>query len=172
MMKFHLQKDLDKLHTLKVGDRVLLSGEIYTARDAAHKIIYENKINGKDVIDLKDKAIYYAGPCPAKKGEVIGSVGPTTSSRMDSYTPTLLDSGLKIMVGKGKRSEEVIESLIKNKAIYFVAIGGAGALYASKVKSCELYMFPELLAEAVYKLTVKDFPAVVAIDQSGECIYK
>jgi fumarate hydratase subunit beta len=147
---------------LKAGDEVLINGTLYTARDAAHK-------KGLP-LDLKGQAIYYVGPTPAKKGKVIGSAGPTTSSRMDKYTPVMLKKGLAAMIGKGKRSPEVISAIIKNRAVYFAAIGGAGAYLSKKIVSSEVVAYPELGTEAVRRIEVRDFPAVVAIDPKGRMI--
>lgn len=160
------------LEELKAGDAVLLSGTIYTARDAAHKRIVELIQEGKELpIDLQNASIYYVGPTPNKEGQVIGSAGPTTSSRMDAYTPLLLDRGLKVMVGKGKRSDAVKESIVKNKAIYFVACGGAGALLSHAIIKSEVIAFDDLLSEAIRKLEIKDFPCFVGIDIRGNDIY-
>ncbi len=162
----------EDLESLKAGDAVLLSGTIYTARDAAHKRIAELIQEGKELpIDLQNASIYYVGPTPNKEGQVIGSAGPTTSSRMDAYTPLLLDRGLKVMIGKGKRSNQVKESMIQNKAIYFVACGGAGALLSHAIIKSEVIAFEDLLSEAIRKLEVKDFPCFVGIDISGNDIY-
>ncbi len=156
---------------LKAGDKVLLSGTIYTARDMAHKRLVEViKKKGKP-FDLRDQIIYYTGPTPAKEGEIIGSCGPTTSSRMDKYTPALLDAGLGGVVGKGQRSAEVISALRKCKSVYFAAIGGAGALLSTKVKNAKVVAYEDLGCEAIYKLEVRDFPVVVAVDTKGRSIY-
>ena len=156
---------------LKAGDSLLLSGVLYTARDAAHKRMCENFEKGIDFpIDLKDKAIYYAGPCPTKPGDVIGSCGPTTSGRMDKYTPMLLDNGLKIMIGKGNRNNAVKEAIIRNGAVYLGAVGGCGALIASCIKEAEVIAYDDLGTEAIRKLTVEDFPCTVLFDSSG-CDY-
>jgi len=163
----------EALSQLKVGQQVLLSGTIYTARDAAHKKLVAAMQNGEDVdFDPKDKIIYYAGPCPAKPGSPIGPVGPTTSGRMDSFTPYLLDNGLKAMIGKGYRSPAVKESLVKNGAVYFAAIGGAAAVIMKCVKEVELVAFEELGPEAIRKLTVEKMPLVVALDSHGGDIYE
>jgi len=162
----------ETIHSLKVGDKVYLTGVIYTARDQAHKRIIETIERGETPpFPLADNIIFYVGPTPPKPNEVIGSAGPTTSYRMDSYTPYLLDRGLKGMIGKGERSQEVIESIIKNKAIYFVAIGGAGALLSASIEQAELLAYPDLGPEAVYKLTVKRFPCYVGIDSLGNNIF-
>ncbi len=160
------------LEELKAGDAVLLSGTIYTARDAAHKRLVELMQEGKELpIDLQNASIYYVGPTPNKEGQVIGSAGPTTSSRMDAYTPLLLERGLKVMVGKGKRNDAVKESIVKNKAIYFVACGGAGALLSHAIIKSEVIAFDDLLSEAIRKLEIKDFPCFVGIDIRGNDIY-
>jgi fumarate hydratase subunit beta len=164
--------NVEQFSDLKAGDKVLLSGIIYTARDAAHKRLIDLLNKGEELpFDIKDKVIYYAGPAPAKPGRVIGSIGPTTSYRMNAYAPRLLDNGLKAMIGKGTMSLEVKEALKKNKAVYFVAIGGAGALLSEKIISCEPIAFEDLGPEAIYKLEVKDFPVIVGIDSIGNSIY-
>jgi len=158
--------------SLRAGDNVLISGYIYTARDAAHAKMVEMLEMGEPLpFDIKNQVIYYVGPTPAKPGQVIGSCGPTTSSRMDKYSPRLLDLGLLGMIGKGNRKEPVIESIKKNGCVYMVAIGGAGALIAKSVKKVEPIAFPELGAEAIVKLYVEDFPAIVAIDCEGNNLY-
>lgn len=161
------------IEDLKAGDKVLLTGTIYTARDAAHKK-FENilKTDKQLPFDIKGQTIYYAGPCPAKKDETIGPAGPTTSERMDVYTPQLLEQGLKATIGKGRRSAEVVDSIRKNKAVYFVATGGAACLLSEKIVSAEVIAYPELGAEAVYRLDVKDFPVIVAIDSNGNIFYE
>jgi len=161
------------INELKVGDRVLLNGIIYTGRDAAHKRLVEMIKNNEELpFELKGQAIYYVGPCPAKPGQVIGSAGPTTSGRMDAYSDILLDNGLKGMIGKGERSKNIIDSIIKNNAIYFAAIGGAGALLAEAIKEAEVIAFHELGPEAIYKLRVENFPVTVVIDSKGNDLYK
>lgn len=158
---------------LKAGDRVLLSGIIYTARDAAHKKMFEALENDEALpFEMAGQTIYYVGPTPAKPGQVIGSAGPTTSGRMDKYTPALLDQGLRAMIGKGYRSPEVIESMKKNKAVYFAAVGGSGALIAKSILSMEVIAYEELGPEAIFKLEIKDFPAVVIIDIQGNDWYQ
>lgn len=157
---------------LKTGDRVLISGVIYTARDAAHKRMVELLDAGKELpFDVQGQVIYYAGPAPAKPGAVIGSCGPTTSYRMDPYTPRLIQQGLKGMIGKGTRSDEVKKAIMDHKCVYFVAIGGLGALLAKTIKEAEIIAYPDLGPEAIRRLVVKDFPAIVAIDVRGEDIY-
>ena len=157
---------------LKTGDRVLINGVIYTARDAAHKRMIELLDAGKELpFDVRGQIIYYAGPAPAKPGAVIGSCGPTTSYRMDPYAPRLIQQGLKGMIGKGTRSDEVKQAIMTHKAVYFAAIGGLGALLARTVKECEIIAYPDLGPEAVRRLVVENFPAIVAIDVHGEDIY-
>lgn len=164
--------DKNTVSQLKAGDSVLISGEILTARDCAHKRLTDMIKNGEKLpFDLKDAIIYYAGPCPAKPGMASGSCGPTTSSRMDVYAPVLLDLGLGGMIGKGEMSDEVRAAIVRNNAVYFAAIGGAGATYGKSIIKSELVAFPELLSEAVRRLTVVDFPCVVAYDCHGGSIY-
>ena len=159
--------------TIKAGDRVILSGTVYTARDAAHKKIFELLDSDSPLpFDLDGSVIYYAGPTPTPDHLPIGSCGPTTSSRMDSYSPRLFDLGVKCVIGKGDRNEEVCRSIIKNKAVYLCAIGGAGALAASCITECEVIAFAELGCESVKKLTFKDFPLICAIDCSGGNLFK
>ena len=164
--------DSSDLENLTAGDTVLLSGIVYTARDQAHKRLFEAYQRGEPLpFELKGSAIYYVGPTPEKEGEVIGSAGPTTSGRMDSYSPLLLDLGNKIMIGKGKRSQAVKDAIIKNKAVYLGAIGGAGALMAESIKSVEIIAWPDLGCEAVRKMEVKDMPLTVVIDTKGNDLY-
>lgn len=173
MKKLALPLTKDQVKDLHAGDSVLLSGVILTARDCAHKRIFEYIKDGKKLpFDIKDAIIYYAGPCPAKPGMASGSCGPTTSARMDSFAPKLLDMGLGGMVGKGEMCTEVSEALKRNTAVYFAAIGGAGALYGNSIKKSECIAFEDLLSEAVYRLEVEDFPAVVAMDCHGGNIYR
>ncbi|MGL5000177.1 MAG: Fe-S-containing hydro-lyase [Cetobacterium sp.] len=161
------------LESLKSGDAVTITGTIYTARDAAHARLIKLLEEGKELpFDVKGQIIYYAGPSPAKPGEVIGSCGPTTSYRMDSYSPAILEQGLKGMIGKGARDQKVRNSIVKNKAIYFAAIGGAAALIAQSVKSCEIIAYEDLGAEAIRKLEVVDFPAIVINDYNGNDLYE
>lgn len=163
----------DIIKELKAGDKVLLNGIIYTGRDAAHKRMIEDlKTKGQLPVDLKGQTIYYVGPCPAKPGEVIGSAGPTTSGRMDKYAPVLLDLGLKGMIGKGKRDQKVIQAMMTNKAVYFGAIGGTGALLKECIKSCDVMAYADLGPEAIMKLMVKDFPVTVIIDSKGNNLYE
>ncbi len=157
---------------LKAGDMVYISGTIYTARDAAHKRMEQVLDNGEKLpLDLKGNIIYYMGPSPARKGRAIGSAGPTTSGRMDKYTPRLLDLGLLGMIGKGKRSQEVIDAMVRNGAVYFAAFGGAGALLSKAIKSSEVIAYDDLGTEAIHKLTVDRFPVVVVIDSEGNNLY-
>ncbi|NEU31390.1 Fe-S-containing hydro-lyase [bacterium LRH843] len=161
------------IQSLKAGDRVLISGTIYAARDAAHKRMIESLDEGKELpINIKGAVIYYVGPTPAKPGQVIGSAGPTTSGRMDKYTPTLLGMGLKGMIGKGYRSEDVINSIEENKAVYLAAIGGTGALLARTIKKVEVVAYEDLGTEAIRQIVVEDFPAIVINDSYGDDWYK
>ena len=162
----------DSIVSLKAGDEVLLSGVIFTARDAAHKRLHELIIKGRNIpLNLKDACIYYAGPTPPRPGRIIGSCGPTTSSRMDPFTPELLRLGLRGMIGKGDRSEEVRRAIKKYGCVYFLAIGGVGALLSDKVKMARPILFKDLGPEAVYKMEVVDFPLIVGIDPKGNDIY-
>ncbi|MDE6613806.1 MAG: Fe-S-containing hydro-lyase [Clostridia bacterium] len=172
MKKLTLPLSKQTVKALKAGDSVLISGTIMTARDCAHKRLFEFLDGGKALpFDLKDSVIYYAGPCPAKPGQPSGSCGPTTSARMDSFAPRLINLGLGAIIGKGEMSDEVKKAVQDNCAVYFAAIGGAGALYADAIKKSECIAFDDLLSEAVYKLEVVDFPAVVAYDCHGGSIY-
>lgn len=163
----------DVVDSLSAGDRILIDGIIYTGRDAAHKRLVEMIQKGEELpMELKGQIIYYVGPCPAKPGQAIGSAGPTTSGRMDAYADILMDHGLKGMIGKGLRSKKIVDSMMKNKAVYFAAIGGAGALLAEAVKEAEIIAFPDLGPEAVYKLKVEKFPVTVIIDNKGNDLYK
>lgn len=158
---------------LKAGDYVYISGTIYTARDAAHKRMAEALSRGEEFpFDIKDQVIYYMGPAPAREGQVIGSSGPTTASRMDKYAPELLDLGLKGMIGKGKRSKAVLDGVVRNKAVYLAAVGGAGALLSKCITSAEVIAYEDLGTEAIRKLTVKDFPAIVVVDCDGHNLYE
>lgn len=158
---------------LKVGDYIYLSGTVYTARDAAHQRMSEALDRGEKLpVDLKDATIYYMGPSPAREGQVIGSAGPTTASRMDKYAPVLLDMGLKGMIGKGKRSGAVKEAVVRNGAVYFAAIGGAGALLSRAIISSEVIAYDDLGTEAIRKLEVKDFPVIVVMDAKGNDLYE
>lgn len=162
----------EAVETLRCGEKVLISGKIYTARDAAHKRMIESVKRGEKLpFDIKNQIIYYAGPAPAKPGRIIGSCGPTTSCRMDAYAPTLIELGLTGMIGKGERDVAVIEAMKKNKAVYFGAIGGAGALIAECVEKAEVVAYDDLGTEAIRALTVTDFPAIVVIDCFGKSLY-
>ncbi len=157
---------------LRVGDEILLSGTVYTARDAVHKKFAALIEEGKPLpIEMQGAVIYYAGPTPSKNGLAVGSCGPTTSSRMDKHTPMLLRRGLTAIIGKGERNGEVVDAIRKNGSVYFCAIGGAGALYASCIKSCEVVAFEELGCESLKKMTVEDFPLIVGVDCSGGNIF-
>lgn len=162
--------DVEKL---KAGDKVLLSGVIYTGRDAAHKRLFDLLQAGKPLpIDLKGQVIYYVGPAPAKPGQVIGSAGPTTSGRMDAYSPKLMEVGLKGMIGKGMRKKEVVEAMKKYKAVYFAATGGAGALLAKAIKKAEVVAYEDLGPEAISRLEIEDFPVIVVNDIYGNDLYQ
>lgn len=170
-IKAPLEKEVIK--TLCAGDYVYITGTIYTARDAAHKRIDETLQEEKKLpIPLKDEIIYYMGPSPAREGMIIGSAGPTTASRMDKYTPKLLDKGLGGMIGKGKRSQEVVDAIIRNKSVYFAAVGGAGALLSKCIQKSEVLAYDDLGTEAIRRLTVKNFPAIVVIDCEGNNLYE
>lgn len=172
MKRITLPMTKEQRESLRAGDSVLLTGTIYTARDCAHKRIFALLDEGKGLpFPLREAFIYYAGPCPAPEGKACGSCGPTTSARMNSFAPRLLDLGLPGMIGKGEMSEDVRAALKRNKAVYFAAIGGAGATYGNAVKRAECVAFPDLLSEAVYKMDVEEFPLVVAIDSEGGSIY-
>ena len=163
----------ETITNLNIGDSVFISGTIYVARDAAHKRMQEMLDENKELpFELKNNIIYYMGPSPAREGRPIGSAGPTTSGRMDKYAPTLLDLGLKGMIGKGKRNQEVKDAVIRNKAIYFAAIGGAGALLSKAIQKSEVITFEDLGAEAILKLEVKDFPVIVVMDSDGNDLYE
>ncbi len=174
-MEYRLNAPLEKnmVEKLKAGDKVFISGTIYTARDAAHKRMDE-ALDGNEPLpfDIRGQVIYYMGPSPARPGRPIGSAGPTTASRMDKYTPRLLDLGLLGMLGKGKRSPEVHEAIVRNKAVYFAAIGGAGALLSRCIKKSEVIAYDDLGTEAIRKLTVEDLPCIVVIDPEGNDIYE
>ena len=158
--------------TLTAGDYVYLSGTVYVARDAAHKRMIEALERNEGLpFDIKDQTIYYMGPSPAREGRVIGSAGPTTASRMDKYAPTLMDLGMTGMIGKGKRTDEVKNAMIKNGVTYFAAVGGAGALLSKCITSSEVIAYDDLGTEAVRKLTVCDFPVIVVMDCHGNCLY-
>lgn len=174
-MEKHLTAPIDEEITkdLKAGDYIYISGTIYTARDAAHKRMFESMNRGEEPpFSLENNIVYYLGPSPAKEGQVIGSAGPTTSSRMDKYTPLLLDHGLKGMIGKGKRNREVIASIQKNNAVYFAAVGGAGALLSKCIKKAEVIAYDDLGTEAIRKLEVENLPVIVVIDSNGNNLYE
>ncbi len=164
---------VEVIEKLRAGTRVLISGVLYTARDAAHRRLVHSLTHGEKLpFDIKGQTIYYMGPSPAPPGRVIGAAGPTTSGRMDIYTPPLLAAGLKAMVGKGGRSREVIEAIKKHGAIYLVAVGGAGALLSRAIKKADIIAYPELGAEAIMRLEVTDFPAIVAVDAGGGDLFQ
>ncbi len=175
MEERHIQLPLtdEIVRSLHTGDRVFLSGTIYTGRDEAHLYLCRMLDRGEPLpFDLRGAVIYYVGPCPAKPGAVIGSAGPTTSGRMDAYAPRLLELGLKGMIGKGPRKSEVRDSIVKNTAVYFAAVGGAGALLSEAIREAEVIAFPELGAEAVYRLRVENFPVTVVNDCFGRDLYR
>lgn len=158
---------------LRAGDYVYLTGTIYTARDAAHKRMYETLAAKEELpVAMNQNIIYYMGPSPAREGRPIGSAGPTTSSRMDKYTPTLLDLGLKGMIGKGKRSKEVIDAIVRNEAVYFAAVGGAGALLSKSIINSKIIAYDDLGTEAIRELEVKNFPVIVVVDSQGNNLYE
>lgn len=175
IMDHHIKVPISRedAKNLKAGDYVYLTGTIYTARDAAHKRMKET-LDQKEALhfDIEGNMIYYMGPSPAREGRPIGSAGPTTASRMDQYTPLLLDMGMRGMIGKGKRSKEVIESIIKNQSVYFAAVGGAGALLSKCILASEIIAYEDLGTEAIRRLEIKDFPAVVVIDSKGNNLYE
>ena len=162
----------EKVRDLRAGDYVYITGTIYTARDAAHKRMTEELAAGGELpFDVTDQVVYYLGPTPNREGQVIGSAGPTTSSRMDRYVPSLLDLGMKGMIGKGKRSAQVIDAMKRNRCVYFAAVGGAGALLSKCIKKSEIVAYEDLGTEAIRKLYVEDFPVIVAIDSEGRDLY-
>lgn len=164
--------DADIVKELQAGDYVYLTGTIYTARDAAHKRMYEALQNGEALpFDIEGNVIYYMGPSPAREGRPIGSAGPTTASRMDKYTPALLELGMRGMIGKGRRTEAVRESMMKNQAVYFAAVGGAGALLSKSILQAEVIAYEDLGTEAIRKLEIKDFPVIVVMDCEGNNLY-
>lgn len=173
-MEKHITVPFDKetVRELKAGDYVYLTGTIYTARDAAHKRMYEALQNGGQLpFDIVDQTIYYMGPSPAREGRPIGSAGPTTASRMDKYTPVLLELGLRGMIGKGRRSEAVREGMMQHHAVYFAAVGGAGALLSKSILEAEVIAYEDLGTEAIRRLEVKDFPVIVVMDEDGNNLY-
>lgn len=170
---YQLPLSLEERKTIRSGDYILLSGIVYTARDAAHQRMWEAMEKGEALpIDIKGQCIYYLGPSPSRPGNVIGSAGPTTSSRMDKYTPLLLDAGLALMIGKGKRSASVKEAICKNNSVYFAAVGGAGALLSQCIKSSEIVAYEDLGTEAIRKLEVVDLPVIAIIDTAGNDLYE
>lgn len=174
-MERHITAPINKetAKGLRAGDYVYLTGTIYTARDAAHKRMYEALEKGETLpLELKDNVIYYMGPSPAREGRPIGSAGPTTASRMDKYAPALLDLGLTGMIGKGKRSEAVREAIVRNGAVYFAAVGGAGALLAGSIKASEVIAYDDLGTEAIRRLEVENFPVIVVMDSEGNNLYE
>lgn len=163
----------EKMEQLQAGDYVYITGTVYTARDAAHKRMAETLEKGEKLpFDIKDQLIYYLGPSPAREGRVIGSAGPTTASRMDRYAPELLDLGLRGMIGKGKRSQQVIDAVVRNKSVYFAAVGGAGALLSKCIKKAEVIAYDDLGTEAIRKLEVEKLPVIVVIDTDGHNQYE
>lgn len=174
-MKRHIDTPLtkEKVKEINAGDYVYITGTIYTARDAAHLRMYDSINNKKELpVNIDNQIIYYLGPTPAREGQVIGSAGPTTSSRMDKYTPALIECGMTGMIGKGKRSKEVIEAMKKNTAVYFAAVGGAGALLSKCIKSAEVIAYDDLGTEAIRKLYVENLPVIAVIDCKGNNIYE
>ena len=174
-MDRHITAPINKetARLLHAGDYVYITGTMYTARDAAHKRMYEILQKGGELpVDWKDQVIYYMGPSPAREGRPIGSAGPTTASRMDKYAPQLLDLGLGAMVGKGKRSQAVIDAIVRNGSVYFAAVGGAGALLSKCITSAEVVAYDDPGTEAIRKLTVENFPAIVVIDSEGNNLYE
>ena len=163
----------EKTKELKAGDYVYISGTIYVARDAAHKRMIETLEKGETLpINIEDSTIYYMGPSPAREGHSIGSAGPTTATRMDKYAPALLDLGQKAMIGKGKRSQEVMDVIIRNHAVYFAAVGGAGALLSKCIKKSKVVCYEDLGAEAILKIEIEDFPVIVVVDCKGNNLYE
>ena len=174
-MEKHITAPITKevVKTLKAGDYVYITGVIYTARDAAHKRMSETLAEGKELpLDIKNQVIYYMGPSPAREGRPIGSAGPTTASRMDKYAPTLLDLGLGAMVGKGKRTQAVKDAIVRNDAVYFAAVGGAGALLSKCIKNAEVIAYDDLGTEAIRRLEVENFPVIVVVDCKGNNLYE
>lgn len=174
-MEKHITAPITKevVKTLKAGDYVYITGVIYTARDAAHKRMSETLAEGKELpLDIKNQVIYYMGPSPAREGRPIGSAGPTTASRMDKYAPTLLDLGLGAMIGKGKRTQAVKDAIVRNDAVYFAAVGGAGALLSKCIKNAEVIAYDDLGTEAIRRLEVENFPVIVVVDCEGNNLYE
>ena len=174
-MEKHIQAPITReaARTLRAGEYIYLSGTIYTARDAAHKRMDEALSAGEELpVDVRGQVIYYMGPSPAREGRTIGSAGPTTASRMDRYTPRLLDMGIGAMIGKGKRSKEVLDAIVRNKSVYLAAVGGAGALLSKCIKKSEVVAYDDLGTEAIRKLTVENFPVIVVADCEGNILYE
>ena len=174
-MEKRIKAPIDKktAKSLRAGDYVYIDGIIYTARDAAHKRMAETLDNGESLpIEIEGTVIYYMGPSPAREGRPIGSAGPTTASRMDKYTPRLLDLGMGAMIGKGKRSQAVIDAIVRNGSVYFAAVGGAGAILSKCIKESEVVAYDDLGTEAIRKLTVENFPVIVVIDSEGNNLYE
>lgn len=172
-LRIHTDELRQAIHGLRAGDRVLLSGTVFTARDAAHKRLFELLDRGEELpFPPRDGVIYYAGPTPGQKGMAVGACGPTTSGRMDPYAPRLLDLGLSAMIGKGERGREVVEAIVRNGACYFAAVGGAGALIAKCIRSVEVIAFENLGCESVKRMVVEEFPLIVAIDSMGRDLYE
>lgn len=174
-MERHIQAPLTKkdIKDLRAGDYVYITGTIYTARDAAHKRMQETLERGEKLpLEMDGNLIYYMGPSPAREGRPIGSAGPTTASRMDRYAPELLDLGLGGMIGKGKRSKEVLDAIVRNGSIYFAAVGGAGALLSQRIKNAEVIAYEDLGTEAIRRLEVEDFPVIVVVDTEGNNLYE
>lgn len=170
-IKLNMPFDKSELEKLRAGDNVLLSGEMFVFRDAGHKRLFTSIEKGNPDIDFTGETVYFMGPCPAQKDQIMGSCGPTTSCRMDKYTPYMFDHGLAAQIGKGKRSLECIEAFKRNGGVYFAAIGGAGALYSKCVTAVKEICYSDLGTEAIRRITVKDFPVVVAIDSEGNSVY-
>ena len=163
----------EEIKALEAGDYVYISGTVYTARDAAHKRMYEAMNENENIpLNLEHNVIYYMGPSPAREGHPIGSAGPTTSSRMDKYAPLFMDHGLKVMIGKGKRSKELVDAIVRNGAVYFAAVGGAGAILSKTIKKAEVIAYDDLGTEAIRKLEVENLPAIVVIDSKGNNLYE
>ena len=174
-MEKYIQAPLqdEEVQNLQSGDYVYITGTIYVARDAAHKRMYEALQRGEALpMEMNHNIIYYMGPSPAREGRVIGSAGPTTASRMDKYAPTFMDLGLKGMIGKGKRTQQVKDAIVRNQCVYFAAVGGAGALLSQKIKKSEIVAYEDLGAEAIRKLEVENFPVIVVIDSMGNTLYE
>ena len=171
VIKLSLPLTKEAMKGLNVGDMVRLDGDMLVFRDAGHKRLYQSILDGNQAFDFVGETIYFMGPCPARNGEVLGSAGPTTSCRMDKYTPYMLDHGLAAQIGKGKRDDASIKAFKRNGCVYFAAIGGAGAIYSKCIQKAEVLYFDDLGTEAVRRITIKDFPVVVAIDSKGNSIY-